>query len=147
MRRLIGLATGLLLAVGASGCCQFASHLENEFGDFVDYVNYHEPDLTHLYHPGLDPLRIGKPDWCSDRFNRVLCPCACGPEPVSLPAYPPPSVVLGEEPGAPPEESPSDPEMRMEGAPDLPPPATGEPANPGAENEPSPGSLGVPSEP
>lgn len=136
MRRLIGLATGLLLAVAASGCCQFASHLENEFGDFVDYVNLREPDLTHLYHPGLDPLRIGKPDWCSYKVNRALCPCACGPEPVYLPAYPPPSVVLEEEPDSPSEQPPPVPETGPEEPPDL--PAAGEPADPGAEYEPSP---------
>lgn len=135
MKRLFGLGMALCLAVTTTGCCRFASHVENEFGDFVDYVNLREPDLTHLYHPGLDPLRIGKPDWCCYEFNRKLCPCACGPEPVYLPAYPPPPVVLEGEVGPPPGETVPGPEA-VPGLEAMPEPETapeGMPAPPPAE--------------
>lgn len=77
MRVLAGTGLALVLLGWSAGCCQLTTCFEDRLGDFVDHVGLHEPTLDALYHPGLDPLRIGEPDWCQCRLNRLLCPRAC----------------------------------------------------------------------
>lgn len=60
---------------GLSGCqcCALTEH----YACLIDWISDHERAEEISYHPGWDLNRIGRPDWCTCRVNRLLCPCAC----------------------------------------------------------------------
>lgn len=71
-------ALKLLLLSGLAGltgcqCCALTEH----YACLIDRISDHEHAKERFYHPELDLNRIGRPDWCSCRLNRLLCPCAC----------------------------------------------------------------------
>ncbi len=75
MKVLAVIGVGLLLVISGIGCrCR---ELEDAYGDVIDDIGQCEPNLDFLYRPALDPLRIGEPDWCRCRLNRLLCRDVC----------------------------------------------------------------------
>lgn len=66
----------LFLATAVSAGCQYC-HVTESWQDHVDHFVDCEPCLDHLYHPEWDVSRIGQPDWCRCRWNRLLWPKAC----------------------------------------------------------------------
>lgn len=67
---------GLLSLLLATGCISNSPKLSC-YGDFIDDLNDRACTFDHLYAPGLDLTRIGKPDWCADRFNRTMFGTCC----------------------------------------------------------------------
>ena len=65
----------LVCVVGLVGCQ--CCGVTERYADLIDDVNDYDLELDAWYHPGLDLTRIGKPDWCRSRFNRMLCRRAC----------------------------------------------------------------------
>lgn len=72
--RLQGIFLSLLL-VSLSGCQ--CCGLFNRYADAIDCISDHEHHFERFYCPCWDLNRIGRPDWCSCRPNRILCRCAC----------------------------------------------------------------------
>lgn len=71
-----------LIIVG-SGCqCFKASNL---YYNLIDDVSDTQIYADRFYRPTWDLTRIGKPDWCSSRFNRWWCKCCndCRPHYIS----------------------------------------------------------------
>lgn len=64
-----------IVLVTITGCQ--CSRLTEHYCDAVDCIADHEPDLEHLYNPCYDLTRIGHPDWCCCRHNRLWCRHGC----------------------------------------------------------------------
>ena len=66
----------LLVSLAGQSGCQCCA-LTNHYACLIDRISDHEHTKERFYHPELDLNRIGRPDWCQCRVNRVLCGCAC----------------------------------------------------------------------
>lgn len=48
-----------------------------KYHDGVDTVADFDIYWDREYYPPWDVSRAGRPDWCSSKFNRWICPCRC----------------------------------------------------------------------
>lgn len=75
MPRLLVVVACLFAAVLLSGCQ--CSPLTAKYADVIDDINDHPFQMDPLYVPTLDVNRIGRPDWCQSRLNRLWCSFGC----------------------------------------------------------------------
>ncbi|HET6424443.1 MAG TPA: hypothetical protein VFG20_12210 [Planctomycetaceae bacterium] len=69
---LIGLSCWISLLAG----CRCFPAME-KYHDTIDTVSDFKIHWDRWYYPPWDVSRAGRPDWCSSKFNRWLCPCRC----------------------------------------------------------------------
>ena len=75
MKRSVQTCIAVLCLALSAGCqCCF---LSEPYFALIDEISDYELALDCLYHPELDPTRIGQRDWCRCPINRLICPCAC----------------------------------------------------------------------
>lgn len=68
-------AVAIIFIVTLAGCQ--CSRVTERYCDAVDHVADYEPNLERLYCPCADLTRIGHPDWCRCRVNRLWCRHGC----------------------------------------------------------------------
>ncbi|MCH8830066.1 MAG: hypothetical protein IID45_10870 [Planctomycetes bacterium] len=75
MKRVVFLFAGIWFLSWTAGCQ--CCGLTERYADLIDDVADYSPKFDRFYHAECDLNRIGKPDWCRSRFNRMLCRRAC----------------------------------------------------------------------
>jgi|GEM_PF-1662086 len=68
---------GILLVslFGITGCqCHTWG---DRYSDLIDDISDYKAEWDGLYNPCFDISRLGKPDWCHCKWNRLFCPHAC----------------------------------------------------------------------
>lgn len=69
---LLGLSCWISLLAG----CRCFPAVE-KYHNAIDTVSDFDIYWDRWYHPPWDVSRAGRPDWCSSKFNRWICPCRC----------------------------------------------------------------------
>lgn len=72
MRRICCLGILSVLMVVGSGCQ--CSNVRDRYGDVVDDVTDVDLNMEWAYKPKWDLNLVGRPEWCSSRLNRLICP-------------------------------------------------------------------------